>query len=163
MSWLPHRGGARAGQGHGEVLLAQIPWDCPFIPFVPGKHFTEIWDRGICVGSASFPLSPYSYWLCRFSQTRRVLMMAQVPWVSTADGDLGLVVQEGVACPPPPPQPHENLEGRGEGRAGHMHTHLPLAQYLTFFNTGTAKKQVTTAGVSKARCGMFKGHMPLRL
>ena len=35
--------------------------------------------------------------------------------------------------------------------------------YLTFFIIGTAKKQVTMAGVSKARWGVFSGHMPLRL
>ena len=40
---------------------------------------------------------------------------------------------------------------------------IHLFPYLTFLIIGTANKQVTTAGVSKARWGVFKGHMPLRL
>lgn len=86
--------------------------------------------------------------------------MAQVSWVSKADCDLGLVVQEGVTLTPPYPPPSLSQPNR-EGRIRPLCTHLP--PYLTFFKTGTAKKQVTTAGVSRARWGMFKGHMPLRL
>jgi len=44
--------------------------------------------------------------------------------------------------------------------------HFPMTsppRDLTFFITGTARKQVTMAGVSKACWGMFNGHMPLRL
>lgn len=81
-------------------------------------------------------------------------MTSQVPWVSTADSELGLVAQEGVAL----------LPLRELGRENRPRAHSPPpSPPFTFFRTGTAKKQVTTAGVSRARCGMFKGHMPLRL
>lgn len=79
--------------------------------------------------------------------------------LSEADWDLtpGSVIQEQLAffpllIPPPPSRGGTPTEG-----------HLPPLPDLTFLITGTANKQVTTAGVSKARWGVFKGHMPLRL
>ena len=120
--------------------------------------------------NASFPLSLRFYWSQKFSQTQRALRMAQVSCLSKADCDLGLVVPRGHGFVPPlllsplPPagggDPSQGREGKG-GITQCLCVRLP--PYLTFFITGTAKKQVTIAGVSKARWGVFKGHMPLRL
>lgn len=80
--------------------------------------------------------------------------------LSEADWDLtpGSVVQEELALLPLLIPPHPSRGGTPQQKG----IHLPPPD-LTFLITGTANKQVTTAGVSKACWGVFKGHMPLRL
>lgn len=90
---------------------------------------------------------------------RRHSILNMVTYVSKGDCDLGKVAQEGVARL----SPAQSIVLSKESLLPRV-TDLNISlSHLTFLITGTAKKQVTTAGVSRACWGMLNGHMPLRL